>query len=167
MAVLPDVLASGLDIVFCGSAVGPESFRQQAYYAHKRNKFWPTLFAVGLTPLLLAPREYRRVLEFGIGLTDLAKHRHGMDSVLAAADYDAEALERKLRRYRPRALAFVGKKPGAAFFRRRFQRDVTAFGQQPERIDATALFVLPSPSPANPANWDLGPWQALAAYLRK
>ncbi len=166
MAVLPDVLAPGLDVVFCGSAVGPESFRQQAYYAHPRNRFWPTLFAVGLTPLQLAPRHYRRVLEYGIGLTDLAKHRHGVDSALAAADYDVPALEEKILRLRPRALAFVGKKPGVAFFRRRFARAAVAFGLQAERIDGTALFVLPSPSPANPGHWDMSPWQALAAFVR-
>ncbi|MCK6454693.1 MAG: mismatch-specific DNA-glycosylase [Alphaproteobacteria bacterium] len=166
MAVLPDVLARGLDVVFCGSAVGPESFRQRAYYAHPRNRFWQTLFAVGLTPVLLAPRQYRRVLEYGIGLTDLAKHRHGVDSVLVVADYDVPALEEKIRRYRPRALAFVGKKPGAAFIRRRFQRPAVAFGLQPERIGGTALFVLPSPSPANPGHWDATPWQALADFVR-
>jgi double-stranded uracil-DNA glycosylase len=166
MTVLPDVLAPGLRLVLCGSAVGPESFRQQAYYAHPRNKFWPTLFAVGLTTELLAPRDYRRVLEFGIGLTDLAKHRHGVDSVLATADYDAVALERKIKRHQPRVLAFVGKKPGTAFFRHRFARDVPAFGLQSARIGATSLFVLPSPSPANPGHWDVAPWQALADFLR-
>ena len=167
MAVLPDVLAPGLKLVFCGSAVGPESFRQQAYYAHPRNKFWPTLFAVGLTPVQLQPREYRRVLEFGIGLTDLAKRRHGVDSVLVAADYDATALARKMARHRPRALAFVGKKPGAAFLRHCFARDVSAFGLQTEQLDTTAVFVLPSPSPANPGHWDVGPWHALADFVHE
>lgn len=166
MAVLPDVLAADLKLVLCGSAVGPESFRQQAYYAHPRNKFWATLFAVGLTPVQLAPLEYRRLLAFGIGLTDLAKHRHGVDSALAASDYDPVALERKIVRYRPCALAFVGKKPGAAFVRHRFRRDVTVFGLQPECIGTTSLFVLPSPSPANPGHWDIAPWQALADFVR-
>lgn len=164
--VLPDVLRPGLKAVFCGSAVGPESFRRRAYYAHPRNRFWPTLHAVELLPPEIGALEYRRVVEFGIGLTDLAKHRHGVDAALSPRDYDADALEKNILKYRPRVLAFTGKKPGETFFRRRFRRVVDAYGRQPERIGATALFVLPSPSPANARHWDLGPWRELAAFVR-
>ncbi|MGQ0675026.1 MAG: mismatch-specific DNA-glycosylase [Rhodospirillales bacterium] len=163
---LPDVLQPGLKVVFCGSAVGPESFRRKKYYAHPRNRFWPTLHAVELLPPGLGACEYKRVVEFGIGLTDLAKNRHGVDAVLVSADYDAEALEKNILRHRPCVLAFTGKKPGEAFFRRRFKRRVNAYGRQPERIGATALFVLTSPSPANAGHWDIGPWRELAAYVR-
>lgn len=53
--ILPDLLAPGLDIVFCGTAVGAESARRRAY-AGPGNAFWPTLAQVGLTPRRLAPR---------------------------------------------------------------------------------------------------------------
>jgi len=49
MDVLPDMLAPGLRIVFCGTAVGSASARRRAYYASPGNSFWPTLFRVGLT----------------------------------------------------------------------------------------------------------------------
>ena len=54
--VLPDVLAPGLRIVFCGTAAGTVSARRGAYYAHPQNRFWPALHAVGLTPRLMRPR---------------------------------------------------------------------------------------------------------------
>ena len=37
------------------------------------NRFWRTLHEVGLTPTELRPDEYARLLNHGIGLTDLAR----------------------------------------------------------------------------------------------
>ena len=80
--ILPDRLKPGLKLVFCGTAAGRVSALQQAYYAHGQNKFWTTLYAVGLTPRLFAPGEYEMLWEHGIGLTDIAKHVYGMDHQL-------------------------------------------------------------------------------------
>ncbi len=54
--VLDDMLASGLRIVFCGTAPGRLSAEQQAYYAHPQNKFCvsftrPALRLVGFDPM--------------------------------------------------------------------------------------------------------------------
>ena len=94
--VLPDVLAPGLRVVFCGTAPGTRSAREGAYYAHPGNYFWRTLHAVGLTPERLPPAQFRRVLAFGIGLTDVAKHAFGADAELPSTAFDAAALRRKL-----------------------------------------------------------------------
>ena len=90
--ILPDVLMSGLKIVFCGTAAGNESARQGAYYAHPGNKFWRTLHVIGLTPRKLRPAEFAEVLEYGIGLTDLAKYVSGNDDTLSPRDFDPAAL---------------------------------------------------------------------------
>ena len=63
---VPDLLAPGLDLVFCGTAPSPVSFKAQAYYANPGNAFWPTLFAVGLTPERLAPQRYSELLGWRI-----------------------------------------------------------------------------------------------------
>ena len=90
--VLPDVLAPGLKIVFCGSAAGTASALARAYYAKPGNKFWPTLAATGLTPALVKPSDYLRVLEYGIGMTDMCKVEFGQDAALSGESDDARAV---------------------------------------------------------------------------
>ena len=81
-AILPDVLSSGLRVVFCGSAAGMRSAEVRAYYAGPGNRFWPLLHGLGLTPRPLRPQEFREVLAYGLGLTDLAKTAFGPDGRL-------------------------------------------------------------------------------------
>src|SRR5579864_5438728 len=82
--ILPDLLAPDLKIVFCGTAAGATSARLGQYYAHRRNLFWPTLHGIGLTPRQLDPSEFRLLLDWRIGLTDIAKRSSGMDGNLPA-----------------------------------------------------------------------------------
>ena len=49
MPILPDVLAPGLKVVFCGLTAGSAAAAAGAYYAGPGNWFWPLLFEVGLT----------------------------------------------------------------------------------------------------------------------
>lgn len=157
--ILPDVLAPGLRVVFCGTAPGTRSAREGAYYAHPGNHFWRTLFAVGLTPRLLAPTEFRDVLQFGIGLTDVAKHHFGSDAELPRAAYDAAALQRKLARYRPRIIAFTSKnaaRAGLALGSRN-----PDYGEQ-ATLAQSRVFVLTSPSGQARGFWDVAPWRELA-----
>lgn len=160
MTILPDVLADGLRVVFCGTAPGNESARQRAYYAHPGNRFWPTLFETGLTPRRIEPPRFRDVLQFGIGLTDLAKQTFGADVTLQRTDFDRERLERKILRYRPRIVAFTSKR--AAF---EYLGCAAGYGLHPERIGETRLFVLPSPSGQARSHWDIEVWHALARLV--
>ena len=82
--LVPDVLAPGLDLVFCGTAPSPISFKRRAYYANPGNSFWPTLHRVGLLPERFEPERYAEVLRHGIGLTDLNKTEYGSDHELSA-----------------------------------------------------------------------------------
>lgn len=157
--VLPDVLAPGLRVVFCGTAPGTRSARDGAYYAHPGNHFWHALHEVGLTPRLLAPREFPQVLEFGIGLTDVAKHAFGSDAELPNTAFDAAALHRKLAHYRPRIVAFTSKnaaRAGLAIGTRRID-----YGEQSARIAHSRVIVLPSPSGQARGYWDIAPWREL------
>jgi len=160
MNVLPDVLAPGLRIVFCGTAVGSASARRHAYYAGPGNSFWPTLFRVGLTPRQLRAEEYAAITEYGLGLTDLAKSIAGSDSVLADRHFDRSGLRAKIEQYRPLLLAFTSKRAAEEFVGR-----AVPYGLLPETIGSTRLFVLPSPSGAARGNWSTRPWEELAALL--
>ena len=82
--VLPDLIKPGLRIVFCGTAAGTVSAARGAYYAHPQNRFWTALHAFGLTPRKLNPEEYNELPQWGLGLTDIAKHVSGMDRELPA-----------------------------------------------------------------------------------
>lgn len=156
--VLPDVLRPGLAIVFCGSAAGRASARAGAYYAGPGNLFWPTLARAGLTPRLLQPAEFALLPRYGLGLTDLCKSASGSDGNLPREADDPAALRRKIERYRPLILAFVGKRAARGVLDR-----PVSYGPQPERIGSTRLFVLPSPSGAARRYWDESWWRALAA----
>ena len=160
--VLPDVLARGLRVVFCGSAAGGQSAAAGAYYAGPGNRFWPILHQIGLTPQRLSPLQFRDVLAYGIGLTDLAKRQAGADSQIADSAYDAPRLRRAIAHWQPRAVAFNGKRAGQLFLGTR-----VGYGLQREDCAGTAIFVLPSTSGAARRFWDEGPWRALAGWLQK
>ncbi|GLQ47523.1 mismatch-specific DNA-glycosylase [Dyella lipolytica] len=158
--ILPDVLYPGLRLVFCGTAAGKRSAAEGAYYAHPGNLFWRALFQSGLTPRLLAPREFHRLPEFGIGLTDLAKRHVGNDDELPRDAFDVPALRAKIESYAPRMLAFTSKNAARAVL-----GPNVVYGMQEQALGSTRLFVLPSPSGQARGHWDLTIWQALAICL--
>jgi len=155
--MLPDVLDNDLVVVFCGTAVGAKSAEDSAYYSGPGNKFWRTLHAIGLTPRVLAPREYPSLLEFGVGLTDLVKSRSGPDAILTRSDFGPSEFEATIRRFAPRFAGFNGKRAAQEYLGRK----KVSFGPLDERIGRTHLFVLPSTSGAANGYWDEEPWHQL------
>lgn len=158
---LPDLLAPGLDLVFCGTAPSPASFRARAYYANPGNAFWPTLHAVGLTPERLAPQRYPELLTLGLGLTDLNKTEIGSDHELTSEAMDAKALHAKLRRFRPAAIAFTSKHAASLALGVK----APPYGRQSEPLEGAVAFVLASPSGRARSFWTLAPWRAAAAFV--
>jgi double-stranded uracil-DNA glycosylase len=147
-SAVPDVLAPGLRIVFCGINPGVRSAAAGAHFANPRNDFWRLLHDAGLTPGLLAPEEQHTMLELGYGLTNAAYRTTRGSSDLRRGDFagSAERLKRIARELRPRVIAFVGKAAYEGVF-----RDRPVLGVQSRQLDETRLFVLPSTSPANAA----------------
>jgi TDG/mug DNA glycosylase family protein len=156
--ILPDVLAPGLRVVFCGYAPGTASARAGAYYAGPGNRFWPTLHEVGLTPVLLRPAEFARLPEFGIGLTDISKTASGSDREVGRRGIDPVHLATAIAATSPTNLAFNGKNAARAALGRPVD-----YGAQPERIGGAMVWVLPSTSGAARGFWDIVPWRELAA----
>ena len=165
--VLPDLLAPGLDVVFCGTAPGTMSAQKKQYYAHPQNKFWRALYAAGLTPRLLAPSEYEKLLDYRIGATDIAKHAFGTDNQLPRESLGKDAiadLRARIEKYKPKILAFTSLTGG-----RKFVGSAAAFGRQSQTLGDTEIWILPSPSPIAHWNWQKNEkvWRALAAEVRK
>jgi double-stranded uracil-DNA glycosylase len=147
-SAVPDVLAPGLDVVFCGINPGQVSAAAHAHFANPRNDFWRLLDDVGLTPRLLEPSEQFALLDHGIGATNAAARTTPGSSDLRRADFagSADRLTRIALELRPRAIAFVGKEAYRGVFGTRAEH-----GPQERTIGDVGLFVLPSTSPANAA----------------
>ena len=146
------MLASGLDVVFCGINPGFHSDAEAAHFANPRNDFWRLLHAAGFTSRLVDPSEQLEVLREGVGITNAAYRTTRGSSDLRRGDFagSAERLERLAVELRPRAIGFVGKEAYRGPFGGRPQH-----GLQELRLGDTILFVLPSTSPANAAvSWE-------------
>jgi double-stranded uracil-DNA glycosylase len=145
---VPDVLAPGLTAVFCGINPGRISAAAGAHFANPRNDFWRLLHEAGFTPRRLDPSEQLGLLALGYGVTNAAHRTTPGSGDLRRADFGgaADRLERLALELRPRAIGFVGKEAYRGAFRERPE-----LGPQERRLGETALFVLPSTSPANAA----------------
>jgi len=160
MSVLPDLLTPNLKIVFCGTAASDISAREGAYYANPTNYFWRTLHNIDLTPYQLEPKEFPKLLDYRIGLTDIAKLAQGNDAGLKKDDFDRETLREKILKYQPQFLAFTSKKGASEFFQKSTGK--IHYGLQDAVLGKTRFWVLTSPSGAARGYWDESIWQALA-----
>lgn len=146
MPHLPDYLQPGLRLVFVGYNPSMRSAAAGHYYAGPGNLFWPLLYETGLVPEPLTYREDYRILEFGIGLTDLVQRPTPSSAHLSVAEARAGALalRARLMTYAPRVVCFNGKGVYAWYS----QRPVT-LGLQRESIGTARVFVMPSTSARN------------------
>jgi double-stranded uracil-DNA glycosylase len=165
-SAVPDILAPDLRAVFCGINPGRVSAAANAHFANPRNDFWRLLHAAGFTPRLYEPSEQFELLKLGLGATNAAYRTTPGSGDLRRADFagSAERLERIALELRPGAIGFVGKEAYRGAFGERPE-----LGLQERRLGETALFVLPSTSPANAAvSWSerLRWFQAFRDFLR-
>lgn len=161
--MLPDLLDFNLSVVICGTAVGNKSAKTGYYYAHPSNKFWKTLYNIGLTPRLLRYPEYKELLSFGVGLTDLVKDQCGMDSELSKIRINSrDSLTAKILKYKPRMLCFNGKTAARLYL----QYNNVHYGIQDLAFGKTEIFVAPSTSGAASKYWDERVWNQMI-YLIK
>src|SRR4051812_47164393 len=145
---VPDVLAPGLRVVFCGINPGRVSAAAAAHFANPRNDFWRLLHAARFTSRLYEPAEQFELLKEGIGLTNAAYRTTPGSGDLRRADFagSAERLEQIAQELQPQWIAFVGKEAYRGAFGRRPE-----LGVQERTLGTTQLYVLPSTSPANAA----------------
>jgi double-stranded uracil-DNA glycosylase len=146
LSAVPDVLAAGLRVVFCGINPGRVSAAARAHFANPRNDFWRLLHAARFTSRLYEPVEQFEVLKEGIGITNAAYRTTPGSGDLRSGDFDVARIERIAREFRPQWIGFVGKEAYRGLFGER-----PDLGVQSRRLGPTRLFVLPSTSPANAA----------------
>ncbi len=144
---VPDVIARGLDVLFCGINPGLYSGAIGHHFARPGNRFWRTLEASGFTDRVLSPYEERDLLGFGLGITNLVEGATARADELppVALRDGATRLEAKVSRFGPRVVAMLG----VTAYRVAFARPAAAVGIQPDRLGPSILWVLPNPSGLN------------------
>jgi double-stranded uracil-DNA glycosylase len=144
---VPDVIAPRLRVLFCGINPGLYSGATGCHFARPGNRFWPALYAGGFTGRLLSPFEERELLKSGYGITNVVRRATAAASELSNEELikGGRALDKKVRRYRPRVLAVLG----VTVYRTAFARPLAGLGRQDEQIGETAIWVLPNPSGLN------------------
>ena len=155
--ILPDVLTCNLKIVFCGTAASKKSKLLKSYYAGPGNKFWKTLYDIGLTTKPLQPHEFKKLLHYDIGLTDICKTDYGNDNELDTSKYDVNAFRLKMLEYQPGIVCFNGKNAAKAYLN---QKKVD-YGYQNKRAGDSKIFIAPSTSGAANGYWNLDIWKGL------
>ena len=144
---LRDVIAPDLDVLFCGINPGLYSAATGWHFARPGNRFWPALAASGFTPVQFHPSQRTELLACGVGITNLVARATVAADELRDDELRAgrARLERKVRRYRPRAVAIVG----IGAYRIAFGRPRATFGRQPDDLAGTPVWVLPNTSGLN------------------
>ena len=142
---VPDIARPGLVVLFCGINPGTRSGELAQHFARPGNRFWKVLHASGFTPILLAPSEQWKLLDYGLGITNLVERTSRAAADLTPAELRAGAavLAAKVAELRPCWLAVLG----VQAYRTAFSRPRAQVGRQEETIGAgTGLWLLPNPS---------------------
>ncbi|MGY1731127.1 G/U mismatch-specific DNA glycosylase [Geodermatophilus sp. SYSU D01045] len=160
---LPDVVAPGLDVLFCGINPSLLSAERGHHFARPGNRFWPALHLAGLTPRRLAPEEDRDLPRYGLGVTNLADRPTRTAAELTAEELRAgvAALAGLVARCRPRVLAVLG----LTAWRLATGAPRAGWGRQPVSVGGAETWVLPNPSGLN-AHFQLPDLARLYAGLR-
>jgi TDG/mug DNA glycosylase family protein len=160
---VPDVIGPALRVLFCGINPSLYSAAVGHHFARPGNRFWPALFAAGLTDRLLSPFEDRALLELGFGVTNLVSRATARADELTEKELRAGArrLVATLRRYQPAVVAFLG----VSAYRTAYDRPRAALGRQPDQVGGAAVWVLPNPSGLN-AHYQLADLARAYAELR-
>jgi TDG/mug DNA glycosylase family protein len=147
---IPDVVAPGLRVLFCGINPGLYSAATGFHFARPGNRFWPALHRSGFTPRQLRPDEQDQLLPLGLGITNIVARATARAGELTAEELRAggRVLRAKATRLRPRWLAVVG----VTAYRTAFADAGAAVGPQEQVLAGTRLWVLPNPSGLN-ASW--------------
>lgn len=144
---VPDVIAPGLRVLFCGINPGLYSGAVGHHFARPGNRFWRALQAGGFTTDIISPFEEDALLRLGLGITNLVERATARADELADDELVAGArrLRRKASRYSPEVIAFLG----LSAYRAAFGAPRAVVGPQERCIGRSRTWLLPNPSGLN------------------
>ncbi len=141
---VPDIVAPGLRVLFCGINPGTRSGALGQHFARPGNRFWPVLHAAGFTDRQLAPDEQEQLLGYGLGITNLVARTTAQAATLRGDELRAggRRLAATAAALRPTSVAVLGMQA----YRTAFAEPRAAIGQQPELLGGAIVWLLPNPS---------------------
>lgn len=144
---VPDVIAPGLRVLFCGINPSLMSAARGCHFARPGNRFWPALHKSGFTSRQLSPPDNRELLDYGLGVSNIVARATRNAAELLAAEYPPGVAEltRKCRQFRPKFVAVLG----VGAYRLGFGDPTATLGPQERRVGPSRLYVLPNPSGLN------------------
>jgi TDG/mug DNA glycosylase family protein len=165
--LLKDCVRPPVRLLFVGINPGVRSAATGHHFAGYSNRFWRLLHESRLVPEPIGHEDDRRLPEWGFGITNLvARATPGIDTLMPEEWIDgAVVLRRKVRRWKPDIVAFVG----VSLYRSLFgvpPRTPIALGSQKQRFEGSRVFVLPNPSGRN-ANFSYAEMLAAFRALRR
>jgi double-stranded uracil-DNA glycosylase len=159
-----DVIAPGLKVLFVGINPGLYSAATGHHFARPGNRFWPALHRAGFTREQLHPSQQAELLKDGYGITNLVNRGTATADELTVEEFvkSRRRLATKIRRYRPKIVAFLG----VGAYCHAFACKQAKVGPQAERFEGAEVWLLPNPSGLN-ANYQLPQLVKLFGALRR
>jgi len=142
-----DVIAPGLQVLFCGINPGLYTAAVGHHFARPGNRFWKALYGAGFTPRLLSPDEQGELPALGLGITNLADRPTAKAEELTVEELRTGRLllTMKAQRYQPRCVAILG----LGAYGKAFGVPHPKIGPAAPLTDHTRIWVLPNPSGLN------------------
>jgi TDG/mug DNA glycosylase family protein len=152
-------------VLFVGINPGIRSAETGHHFAGYSNRFWKLLTDSKLVPEPVDWRADDRLPEWGFGITNLVpRETPGIDTLTREECLEGvEGLRRKVRRFKPEIVAFVG----VSLYRWVFPtKNPVKLGPQRDTLEGAEVFVLPNPSGRN-ANFSYVEMLAAFRKLRR
>src|SRR5437762_6227557 len=133
---LRDRVRPPLNVLFVGINPGIRSAQIGHHFAGYSNRFWKLLYDARLVPESIGTEDDVRLPEWGFGITNLIPRATPGIDTLRPDEYVAgtRTLRRKIRRWRPEVVAFVGVTVYRVVFARRSAESV-GLGLQIEEFE--------------------------------
>ena len=143
----PDILARGLDVIFCGLNPAASAAGAGHNFSSRSNRFWTVLQLAAFTDVRLQPQDESRLLKYGCGITAVVGRPTKRADEVSPEEFLKARLgfETKIRRYAPRSIAFLGKRALSTMI----GQPNVEWGRQPTEFAGTMAWVLPNPSGLN------------------
>lgn len=141
---VPDLVAPGLNVVFCGINPGLYTAAIGHHFGRPGNRFWKVIHLAGFTEEQVSPFDERSLLDVGVGITNLVPRATAAASELTPLELreGVQRVEALACKFAPRYVAFLG----MLAYRGATGRRNAALGLQPERMCESRLWLLPNPS---------------------